>query len=56
MLDASSKNTGNMLSSCLYSDDKMVRKRRIYWLLMLETSQKNTVVKKRQIFSKQRYI
>lgn len=46
MLDASSKNTGNMLSSCLYSDDKMVRKRRIYWLLMLETSQKNTVVKK----------
>lgn len=52
MLDASSKNTGNMLSSCLYSDDKMVRKRRIYWLLMLETSQKNTVVKKRQFFFK----
>lgn len=46
MLDASSKNTGNTLSSCLYSDDKMVRKRKIYWLLMLETSQKNTVVKK----------
>ena len=41
---------GNTLSSCLYSDDKMVRKRKIYWLLMLETSQKNTVVKKRYFF------
>lgn len=37
---------------CLYSDDKMVRKRRIYWLLMLETSQKNTVVKKTSNFFK----
>ena len=52
LLQSSSKNTGNTLSSCLYSDDKMVRKRKIYWLLMLETSQKNTVVKKTSNFFK----
>ena len=28
MLDASSKNMGNTLSSCLYSDAKMVRKKK----------------------------